>query len=398
MKLFASLDPRDRRLLAFSLTVAILLAVVIAFFSRNQNRDDNPMPSTYFTGRHGARAGYELLEASGYHVQRWEESLSELARQANAKSVVILADPNLTNADDFNAIEEILHRGGRVLATGPEGGVLLPGNAVIPSQRFGTECELTPQGLDPLANSGQASMSMEAGWRVNDPRYRVQYNCAGAPAVVEYDEGAGHVVWWASATPLENGSITHGDNLNLFLNGLGRREGHNFYWDESLHGEARSQWFYASGPALDLLLGGLSAIALFVVFSFSRRSGPLRFLPQPARATPLEFLESLGSLYQKAGAAATALNSAYDFFRRRAGNLCGRKVIGMTALELTTALRARFPQASTGMDADLAACEQEIENDRLEPKRALALVQALNRHGATLESLVRGSNHEWRGQ
>ncbi len=91
----------------------------------------------------------------------------------------------------------------------------------------------------------------QATWTLGNPAYRVEYSCAGQPAVVEYDWGKGHVVWWASSTPLENGSLTRANNLDLLLNSLGPREGHHFYWDESLHGEIRSVWSYAGGPALD---------------------------------------------------------------------------------------------------------------------------------------------------
>lgn len=397
MRLFAGLDVRDRKLLFATLAAVILLVIVIAFFSRNENRDDNPVPSTYLRGRHGARAAYELLETSGYHVQRWEESLRALAQQADGNSVVILADPFLTNPDDSKAVEEIVRRGARVLATGLSGGALVPGGAVEPSQLFQVDCQLKPQGLDPLAGSGEVWMATRAGWQAGDPRYRVQYRCAGTPAVVEYDQGAGHVVWWAAATPLENGSIQRGDNLNLFLNALGPREGRNFYWDESLHGETRSQWFYARGQTLNFLLAGLCVTALLVVFSFSRRSGPVRALPKPQRATPVEFLEALGSLYGKAGASAAVLSLAFDRFRRRMGNLCGRKGMQMNVAQLTGALHKRFPQASPEVDVDLARCEEELGNERLEPKRALALVQALNRHGALLESLARKGNEERRG-
>jgi hypothetical protein len=48
--------------------------------------------------------------------------------------------------------------------------------------------------------------------------------------------------------PLENGSLARAHNLDLFLNSIGPREGHRFFWDESLHGEIRSNWSYASGP------------------------------------------------------------------------------------------------------------------------------------------------------
>ena len=52
------------------------------------------MPSSYLTGKHGARAAYEMLQASGYNVQRWEQPLSDLAERADAQTVVIFAEPD----------------------------------------------------------------------------------------------------------------------------------------------------------------------------------------------------------------------------------------------------------------------------------------------------------------
>jgi len=390
MKLLASLDARDRRLLLACLAAMAALALIMGVLARNQNRDDNPLPSSYLTGRHGARAAYDLLAASGYKVTRWEQPLSDLVQKADRQTVVIFADPFPTSSTDFKAVQQIVHRGGRVLVTGAAGGELAPGGAVRPAVQFQmAACRLTPQGLDALAGSGQVWMAPAAEWTLGNPLYRVEYDCADQPAVVEYDQGAGHVVWWASSTPLENGSIARGGNLALFLNALGPRAGHSFYWDESLHGETRSEWFYARGAAMNLLLAGLGAIGLLVVFSFSRRSGPLRDLPAPARATPVEFLEALGSLYGKAGAAATAVELAYERFRRRMGELCGLRGRQMGAAELGPLLRRRFPQAAAELEADLAACEEAASNDRLAPKRALALVQALDRHSELLAAVAR---------
>ena len=319
MKLFASLDAKDRKLLIGCLAVVVVLAVVTALFARNQNSDDNTLPSSYLTGKHGARAAYEMLQASGYHVERWEQPLSDLAARADAQTVVIFAEPILSTAEDVKAVREIVERGGRVLLTGWSGGRLAPEGDAEPPSQFQSACRLTPQGLDALAGSGEVWMVPEGGWGLDRPRDRVEYNCTGAPAVVEYSQGKGYVVWWASSTPLENGSIQRGGDLNLFLNALGAREGHNFYWDESLHGEIHSLWFYASGPAMLLLGMGLFGIGVLIVFSFSRRRGPVRDLPAPVRATPVEFLEALGSLYAEAGASVTAVELAYERFRRRDG-------------------------------------------------------------------------------
>jgi hypothetical protein len=367
-----------------------LVIVITAVFGGNQNGNDDPVPSTYKTGRHGARAAYDLLRADGYRIQRWEQSIGLLAQQVDGNSVVILAEPRLSNLEDLKAIDALLRHGARVVATGLSGGVILPDNSVAPSRRFGTECTLTAQGLEPLSASGEVSMETQASWQLGDPRFHVDYYCENDPAVVEYDEGGGHVVWWSDSSPLENASISRDNNLNLFLNSLGPRDGHDFYWDESLHGESHSEWFYARGPALNLILIGLTGIGVLVVFSFSRRSGPLREIPGQVRATPVEFLEALGSLYGKAGASSTALSLAFDEFRRRIGDLCGRRGTLPSAEELVHLIRTRFPQAPTEIGHDLISCERETSNDRLEPKHALALIQKMNQHRDTLEKLARG--------
>ena len=391
MKLFPALDAKDRRLLIGCMVAVLVLAFATAFLSRNENDDDNTVPSSYLTGKHGARAAYEMLQASGYDVQRWEQPLSDLAERADGQTVVIFAEPDQTAvaAEDLKAVRDIVDKGGRVLVTGWSGGLIAPnGNAQPPSQ-LQAACALTPQGIDPLADSGEVWMVPEATWGFEHPVDRVQYNCSGTPAVVEYSEGKGEVIWWAGSTPLENSTISRANNLNLLLNTLGSREGHHIYWDESLHGETRTDWFYASGPAIWLIRGALVAIGLLIVFSFSRRRGPVRDLPAPVRATPVEFLEALGSLYAEARASATAVELAYERFRRRMGDLCGMKGAKMSAEELAKALRRRFPHASPDLEKDLSDCEGATTNDKLAPKSALALVQALNRHSELLTAAAR---------
>ncbi len=394
MKLFASLDARDRKLLIGCISAVVVLAVVTAFFARSEDSDNNPVPSTYGTGKHGARAAYEMLKANGYDVERWEQPLSDLPERTDEQTVVIFAEPDPSSPEDFNAVKDIVARGGRVLVTGWLGGIMAPGGNTLPPQQLATACKLTPQGLDPLAGSGEVWMVPEAAWGSNQPLDRVEYNCAGSPAVVEYASGKGEVIWWASSTPLENGSIQRGENLNLFLNSLGPSQNHHFYWDESLHGAVYSDWFYASGAALNLLKAGLFGIVLLAIFSFSRRRGPVRDLPAPVRATPVEFLEALGSLYAEAGASATSVDLAYERFRRRMGDLCGLKGAKMRAEELSFALRRRFPQAPETLEKDLAECEEAIGNDALEPKKALALVQTLSRHGEILDRAARARTYD----
>ena len=391
MTFLSSLDSKDRQLLLWCMGIAITLAVLTGFLLPRENSNDNPLPSSYLSGKHGARAAYETLLRSNYPIERWERPLSELAATAGPETVVIFADPFGHDSNDLKAVRTIVDRGGRVIATGFGGGMILPGSASGMSKAFDfAACKLEPEGLDPLSDSGEVWMVPESGWQVGNPAHRVEYSCGGNPAVVEYDWGKGHVVWWASSTPLENGSLSRANDLDFFLNSLGSREGHRFYWDESLHGEIRSVWSYAAGPALTMLWISLPILALLVVFSFSRRSGPVRELPAPPRATPLAFLEALGSLYRSAGAASTAVSIAWERFRRQSLKLCGQRGKTMSAVELAQTIRRRFPKADADLEADLAACEDAAWGESISPDDALKLVQKLNTH---LEQLRAAANH-----
>ena len=84
------------------------------------------------------------------------------------------------------------------------------------------------------------------------------------------------------------------------------------------------------------------------------------------------------------------MSLAYARFRRRTEKLCARSEMPRNAAELGEEIRRRFPQASPGLEDDLAACEEAVGDDALRPKRALALVQALDRHGKLLEALQAG--------
>ncbi|MBS1805331.1 MAG: DUF4350 domain-containing protein [Acidobacteria bacterium] len=381
MKFMSSLDAKDRKLLLWSVSIAIGLAVTIALVMPGEDNDQNTLPSTYLAGKHGARAAYESLLRSGYNIERWERPLSELAASAGPNTVVIFAQPFSRETEDYKAVDQIVSRGARVLATGLYGGYLLPDGQVTEAKNFTfAACQLDAEGFDSLANTGEVWMVPEASWSLGNPTQRTQYDCAGQPAVVEYDYGKGHVVWWANSTPLENASLARGADFDLLLNSIGPRDGHQIYWDESLHGEIRSTWSFIGGPTVRLLWIGLILTSILIIFSFSRRSGPLRELPPPPRATPIEFLDALGSLYKSAGANSTAVSIAWERFRRNALRMCGLRQSRASAEELAAAVRRRFPNADPALKEDLRACEEATRNEKIEPREALKVIQTLHQH------------------
>jgi uncharacterized protein DUF4350 len=387
MKFLASLDLKDRRMLLISLGLVAVLLAILAVFTPGEDPDKNPVPVSYLTGQHGAKAAFTLLQQSGYTVERWEQPLSDLAGHSGPGTVVIVAEPFSYERADRDAIASILRKGGRVLATGLQGGLLLPGNAVTLFKEISfAACEAQPDGLQPLAGAGPVWIVPRATWRESRSEFRTAYTCAGQPVVVEYPIGKGTAVWWASSTPLENRSIPLGQNLELLLNSIGPSQGQHIYWDESLHGQRHSQWDYVSGPVWPLLSIGALGLALLVILSYSRRSGPVRPLPQTPRTTPIEFLDALGALYRSTGAATTALEIAWERFRVQSGLLTGQRTAQLDARQLAAGIERRFGVIGADMEADLVAAEEGCWNESLKPRRALALIQALRRHEETLRS------------
>lgn len=399
-----SLDRRDRLMLLILLGLIVILFILLAIATPSEDPNNNPLPSSYLTGKHGAKAAYTLLEQSGYSIERWHNPLSDLAAQAGPSTVLILAEPFPSETDDRRAVREILQKGGRVLATGIEGSLLLPlGRATTAQHPAFAACEATPQGLASLAASGNIWISSGVIWKTNgpgtDPNTRVDYACADQAVVVDSLVGSGahpgHAIWWASAMPLENDSIQRGANLDLFLNSVGTSRGQHIYWDESLHGERRSAWNFVHGPIWPLLLWGFLAFMLLVILSFSRRSGPLRALPQAPRTTPIEFLDALGALYRSTGAASTALQIAFERFRSQAALFTGQRATQMDANQMAEALERRFGAAASGIATDLLASEEACWDETLKPRRALELVRALRMHEETLHAASRHSRrHE----
>lgn len=405
MKFLSSLPSQDRRMLLITLGLVVLLFLVFALFAPQQDPNNSPVPNSYLSGPHGAKAAFTLLQQSGVAIERWEQPISELAAQAGPGTVLILAEPITFEIQDRSAIADILRKGGRVLATGFQGGLLLPGNEVTFSTDLAfADCEAQPDGLSSLAGAGSIWIRPRATWKEIRPEFRTAYTCAGQPVVVEYPIGKGTAVWWASSTPLENSSILRGQNLELLLNSLGpdRISGHprHIYWDEAIHGVTHTQWDYVSGPTWPLLSLGALGLALLTIFSFSRRSGPLRALPQAPRTTPIEFLDALGALYRSTGAASTAMQIAWERFRAQASLFTGQPALRGTgssqscthqidARQLYAAIHSRFGVIAAGMEEDLIEAEEACSQDNLKPRDALRLTQTLRRHEETLHTAGR---------
>lgn len=376
MTWLASLNRRDRQILAATGFAAVLLIAVLVFWGPAEQ--DTGVPASDSNAPHGAHAAYLLLERLGYRIDRSADPLAQMASSATPQTTLIVADPFYQRDDDArNAVQQILARGGRVVVTGFSGALLLPHGEV--SVGFATErpgCEAQPVGLNAMASSGEVQMDVRAVWRGKAPQQEVVYRCGKDGVVVTWPSGKGTVVWWSSASPLENANIADAGNMALLLNSLGPRATTQIVWDESLHGALPSIWSYASGTVLPLVWCQCAVIALLLLFSFARRSGPLRPDPVVRRAAPLEFIRSLGSLYRKAAATNVAVSVAYQAFRLRLQRAAGISVQESPKAAIAAMLR-RYPQTDRELENVLELAEGAASGSPLNEKSALRLIVLL---------------------
>lgn len=371
---------------------AVLVVIVAASIFAPAREDRDPVPSTWNSGARGAKAAYLLLEQSGYATARWDEPAASLDEVDAAHTTLIVAESGLEdNKKERAGIAAFLNHGGRVLATGAESASMLPdANVDQPTHVYTALCYTTPQSLSPMGRAGQITMAFPVRWKESDAT--VDQACGNDAVVVHYPVGDGEVVWWSSATPLDNHGLRDDANLRLLLASVGS-PGQRVLFDEYIHGAREDVWDTMRGTPVKALLWQLVALALLVILSFGRRSGPVRALARTTRTSPLEFAESMGALYQKAGAADVATGAAerrlMDFLHGEGG--IPRETLRSTPEAIAAAVAARFFYASPDFATDLRAA-REAEFKQQSAKSALELVRRIDRHIAKLTAFMTDSH------
>jgi hypothetical protein len=220
-------------------------------------------------------------------------------------------------------------------------------------------------------------MTPSARWKQSNPLHHVAYTCQGDAVAVTYKAGKGTVIWWAGALPLENSGLQQADNLVFFLNSIGPPATTHVFWDESLHGDSPSLLSYTRGTPLHWIGWQLVLVVALLLWSYARRSGPLRPDPVVPRTTQIEFVHSLGSLYQAAGANQVAVSGAYQHFRHQLEQRLAIP-INRPAEVLGGALSQHFGTGSEQLLKTMVDCEQAMRTENLPAKTALERVQALH--------------------
>jgi hypothetical protein len=379
------IDPRDRKLILIAAGVFVLLIVGAVIFGHDAG-EQSEIPSTYSSSSGGAKAAYLLLLHEGYKVQRWERTLDKLPQATG--QILILAEPfTAPNREERERLQAFVSEGGRVIATGRFAGTFLPENDSEP-EPFSVRKKVV--GVSPSEITRAAPeivLDADARWQSYAAAYPL-YGDEDQILVVKYPYGKGEVLWWASATPLTNSGLKEASNLEFLLACLGDRN-HEILWDEYIHGYRETLAASIADSPVKWLVLQLSLLALAVLATFSRRSGPVCKPVTDVRLSPMEFVETLGGLYERAGTASVAVDICYQRFRywltRRLG-VASNISIG----DLLAAVRDRWRLGDDRFAEVLKRCESAKNDPYLHGPEALHLVQELDDYASRLR-LYQGS-------
>jgi len=369
------LAPSDRKILLIAASVFALMIGTALFLSRGASSDED-VPSTYSAASGGCKAAFLLLRESGYQVQTWEQPFRDLT-DGEGKTLILIQPATFPAQEEKQKLELFLKSGGKLIAAGQFVGFYLP----LDEAAFDPLGERTLKAMPALALSPitraapEITMAPRDYWRPSSGAVGL-YGEAAKPVVVEYKFGEGKVLWLADATPLTNAGLKEPGNLEFLLAAAGNPKQNQVLWDEYIHGYERATAARAGNRIVGWISLQLVVFAAAILLTYSRRSGPLWIPEGEVRLSPLEFVRTLGLLYEHAKAGTVAVDISYQRFRYLLTRRLGLSV-NTSVDDLDRAVREPGALREDNFANTLRECESCRYDSRVPPSTTLRLVQAL---------------------
>ena len=377
-----NIAPEDRKLFFVfgGLLVAILLLVAYVIHTDNGT---GVAPTSYATGNTGGKAAFMLLEQTGYKPQRWNDDPSKLDALP-PHSTLILAEPQPGEDREMESVRRFVSKGGRVLLTGIGGTVFFPKHSPrmgMPHFQWKSYKPSEPSDL----TRGIDEIVMAPQFYFEDTRGETPFIDDNERPIVRFAYGAGEVIWWSSSDPLTNAGIRQKDNAQLLLNSVGSVGRGAVYWDEYFHQNGKTVVDSILASPLKWGILQLVLIGAVIVFTFSRRFGPERTSLASSRAAPMEYVETLAALYQRANASHIPVEVVYERFRSALQRRCSVR----TDATLEQVAQTIVHHLGKGDLAEVIRTLREIESSISDPafrvQRATELVRQLHEWNARLK-------------
>lgn len=287
-----------------------MLLFAAALFQQGSASDqgDPPQGSSRRDDESGLSAIFTVLQDEGLAI-RWERPLERLS--PNVGLLVVWQPVVELTESEWRTLIGWVRKGHRL--------VISAHNSYVPGRTMQLSASAAGSaavhgysvGVGRMAVGPEAFQSLDAPVLVHVARKD------GSPVLVSRSEGEGRIFWSADHDWIKNGLIASDDNLTMALHLLSPATGKLTAFDEYHHGfQAPERWWEVlSGPLFALTIQGAVALALFFWAAGFRFGTP----QHPAAATPraaVEYVQSMGNVYNRAGARRTVQEQLGRYLRR----------------------------------------------------------------------------------
>lgn len=371
--------------------VVMAALAIVSFLLTHTDTAPRVPGSSYSAQPAGTKAAYLLLKELGHDIDRSFEAFASL-RVEPPTTLLVIANPSEPPSNqDKRAVRTFVEQGGVVVAFGRRAGTFLPGVEIQPARRDEREHVATFSAKLPGALTRAAPEVSGRGVKPPEmaAEYAPAYTSASEVAIVTARFGAGQVIWWLDHAMIENDRLARADNVQVLVNAAGAPGGRTVLWDEYYHGERRSLWSYLAGTPLGWGVAQLGFAALAAFIAVARRRGPLRARFVEPRTSPLEFVDTMGSLYERAGASRAVVEMSRARLRRHLAAASGLPPATRDAA-LVAAAAAR-----TGIDGDrlmsaLSEAADTLRRTSSREKDVVAVVAELQELSAAVSAARAG--------
>ena len=374
--------PEDRKL-AIGFAALLVLALALSVFVVSADRGSGALPSSYSAGDNGTKAAFLLLQQMGYSPRRWTENPRGLA-DLPPNATLILAEPMPSDESDMEAVRQFLRKGGRVVAAGDSFAGFVPEHPTRPGRPHFQWKSYRPHEPSDLTR-GIEEIALAPKFYFDSEKTEAPFLDGDESPVTRFSYGAGEVIWWSTTEPMSNSGIGEKDNAQLLLNSVGDAGRGPVLWDESFHQDGKTVIDSVLASPLRWALLQAALIGALVCLTYSRQFGPARQSVVTSRLAPMEFVETLAALYQKAGAAHIAVEIVYEQFR---GALQRRFPLrtGADAAQVAATIVDHLPgEDMEDTTALIRRIEDAAGNSALRVAEATSLISEMHKLGKRLK-------------
>ena len=409
--------------------VLLLLAFVVgglllggrgAATGRVVSEETGPNPSIANNRASGSLGAFQWVKSQGYQATAWRQNWTGL--NPAAPDVLLIIDPQvqqpfatLTGGGSENADRTQLgpHDAAtlkRWLAAGQGHTAVLLSSRLASAQSgakpsaddaqtFADALDLVVESASPSSaktefaplqpvrdTQGILSLHSDADSRIKRlrPDAIALFGDSAGPLALAIPVGKGRLIAVADGGLFSNQMLPQSENSQFLANLLAHyaRPGGRVLFDEYHHGDVVSEdggsvWESLGRPLqLALIQCGLAVIALSVLLAV-RFGPPIPLVPNTTR-TSGEYVTSLASLYRRAQASGTALETLYRQFLR---DVCGRLALppDINLERLAEVASRRGHTDKERLRRLLATCELRLDQGKITEQELLDLTQQMER-------------------